>query len=110
VTLDPVSLVSIGLPGDPAASLAATGKPPAGKTKEIAEQFEAIFLTQILKGLRKTVPVADEGDAARDLYHELFDETIAAHVARSGGFGLGAILKQSLDRLASPSPPETERK
>ena len=91
--MDPLSLQPVTLRATPEVGH------PQGKTAEVAEHFEAILLTQLLKGLRRTVPVADESDAARDLYHELFDETIAAHVARAGGIGLASMLRESIDRV-----------
>jgi Rod binding domain-containing protein len=98
VTLTPVSLATLGLPP------AATPTPTRGKSDEVGQQFEAILLGQLLKGLRRTVPTAEEGDASRDLYNELFDETMATHIARSGGIGLGAMVREWLDRSAPSTP------
>jgi Rod binding domain-containing protein len=78
------------------------GPPPAARAgearpAEVAEQFETILLTQLLKGLRKTVPEGSDRDAARELYQELQDETLAAHLARAGGIGIAAIVRRYLD-------------
>jgi len=69
-----------------------------GADRPVTEQFEALLLGQLLKGLRKTIPSSDEHDGARDMYHDLHDEMLAVHLARHGGIGLGAILRAYLDQ------------
>lgn len=64
----------------------------------VAEQFEALFLGQLLKGMRKTVPVSDEGNTAREIYQEMHDEMLASHLAKRGGIGLAAMIRSYLDR------------
>lgn len=71
----------------------------AGGEAAAAEQFEALFLGQLLKGLRKTVPVSDEASTAREIYHEMHDEMLATHLARHGGIGLAAMIRSYLDRV-----------
>lgn len=71
----------------------------AGGGAAAAEQFEALLLGQLLKGLRKTVPVSDEASTAREIYHEMHDEMLATHLARHGGIGLAAMIRSYLDRV-----------
>ena len=82
------------------AATAATPRPPARSTPDVpvAEQFEALFLGQLLKGMRKTVPVTDEGNTAREIYQEMHDEMLASHLAKRGGIGLAAMIRSYLDR------------
>ena len=71
-----------------------------GAAPSPAQQFEAVLLTQLLKGMRRTVPQASETSTARDLYHELHDELMASHLARNGGIGIAAIIQAYLDRAS----------
>jgi len=79
-----------------AVSLGGSARP--GADGPVTEQFEALLLGQLLKGLRKTIPATDEHDAAREMYQDLHDEMLAVHLARHGGIGLGAILRAYLDQ------------
>jgi Rod binding domain-containing protein len=83
-----------------AAAVGPTTSAPGGAAGHgpVTEQFEALVLTQLLKSMRKTVPASDEPNAAREMYHELHDEMLAAHLAKHGGIGLAAILRAYLDR------------
>jgi Rod binding domain-containing protein len=89
--------LAIGSPVTPdAVSVAGAFRP--GADGPVTEQFEALLLGQLLKGLRKTIPASDERDAAREMYQDLHDEMLAVHLARQGGIGLGAILRAYLDQ------------
>ncbi len=79
-----------------AAPLTSAARP--GADGPVTEQFEALLLGQILKGLRKTIPASDEHDGAREMYQDLHDEMLAVHLARHGGIGLGAMLRAYLDQ------------
>ena len=88
------------LPLTPSPALNAAPSPSAGAPKAtiVPQEFEAMLLTQLLKGMRRTVPEATEPSTARDLYHELHDEMMANHLARNGGIGIAAIIRAYLDR------------
>ena len=73
-------------------------------TRAPAEEFEALLLTQLLKGMRRTVPESGEHSAARDLYHELHDEMLASHLAKHGGLGLAAMIRTYLGTAAAAKP------
>ena len=85
------------IPGPSNLAVAARRNTP-GATPSPAQEFEAVLLTQLLKGMRRTVPQASESSTARDLYHELHDELMASHLARNGGSGIAAIIRAYLDR------------
>jgi peptidoglycan hydrolase FlgJ len=69
-----------------------------GAEKAVTEQFEALLLGQLLKGMRKTVPVSDEPNTAREMYQEMHDEMLATQLAKHGGIGLAAMLRAYLQR------------
>lgn len=83
----------------------ATGLPVASspgrleeqKLKEVAQEFEAILISLLLKEVRMTKPGGlFTGGLAHDIYRQLFDEQVAKAMAHSGGLGLGKMLERQL--------------
>ncbi len=68
------------------------------KLKESAQQFEAIFIQQMFKEMRKTIP--DDGLIQRgnadDIYNQLQDLEAAKITAQQGGIGLAELMMQQL--------------
>ncbi|MCW8859520.1 MAG: rod-binding protein [Deltaproteobacteria bacterium] len=68
------------------------------KLKEAAQQFEAIFIQQMFKEMRKTIP--DDGLIQRgnadDVYTQLQDLEAAKITAQQGGIGLAELMMQQL--------------
>ncbi len=68
------------------------------KLKESAQQFEAIFIQQMFKEMRKTIP--DDGLIQRgnadDIYSQLQDMEAAKITAQQGGIGLADMMIQQL--------------
>ncbi len=90
---------------DPAQLLSQTTQPvkvPKGrdpeKLKEAAQQFEAIFIQQMYKEMRKTIP--DDGLIQRgnadDVYAQLQDMEAAKITAQNGGIGLADLMMEQL--------------
>lgn len=76
-----------------------------GKAADAAQGFEAMLLTQLIKGLRKTVPESPDSTAMGQMYQEMFDEQLAQEVARRGGIGIAKILESYLARTdGTPRP------
>ena len=68
------------------------------KLREAASEFEAIFIQQMLKTMRKTTFESDlvpksEGEK---LFQSLLDEQYALLSAKSGSLGLGEMIYQQL--------------
>ncbi len=85
-------------------ALTQTPKKPPGRDpqqlKQVAQQFEAIFIQQMFKEMRNTVPDAGllEKGNADDIYTQLQDAEAAKMMAQHGGIGLADLmLKQLLD-------------
>jgi flagellar protein FlgJ len=73
---------------------------PTPEQRKAAEQFEAIFLRQLLKGMEKGsgISKADQGSAG-DIYRSMMVGTLADSAAEGGGIGLSELVLQSmLDR------------
>jgi Rod binding domain-containing protein len=63
------------------------------RLKEVCQEFEAIFLHEILKGFRRTVPHG--GSRQEAIYRSLMDEQIA-RVCAKRGLGLADLLLSRL--------------
>jgi Rod binding domain-containing protein len=88
---------AVALAADQRLAAAGSTRPGAGVTPEQAAQdFEAIFLTQLLKGLRRTVPGQEERSYGAQMYQELLDEQLALYLARHGGLGLAALVRAQI--------------
>ena len=88
--------------------------------KALAQQFESIFVNQLLKSMRETLP--KEGllsSFSVDMYESMFDQEVAGEMSRGKGMGLADVLYTQLSRMnaakqdgeessetASPASPE----
>ena len=70
------------------------------KLKGLAQEFEAIFIQQMYKEMRNTIP--DDGliprTNAEDTYTQLQDLEIARATARQGGIGLAEMMMRQLQQ------------
>ena len=65
--------------------------------RRTCQQFEAIFIQQLFKGMRATVPTSDllENDRSIEIYQGLMDQQVAETMARKRGLGItDALLRQ----------------
>jgi flagellar protein FlgJ len=92
--IDPAQLLSQATAQAPSKG---KGREPE-QLKEVAQQFEAIFIQQMYKEMRKTVP--DEGLIPRgnadDIYNQLQDLEAAKITAQRGGIGLAELMLEQL--------------
>ena len=73
------------------------GRDPV-KLKEAAQQFEAVFIQQLFKETRKTIPedgLIERGNAD-DIYTQLQDAEAAKIMAQQGGIGLADLMVRQL--------------
>lgn len=90
-------------PTGPTAATAAGADPRAAekaKLKQTAEQFEAIFLRQMIANMRQG-SLSDDvfGSSATDQFREMADARTAQSMAEKGSFGIAdLLLKQFGDR------------
>ena len=68
------------------------------KLRETAQEFEAIFIRQMFKEMRKTVPHDGifDSDNASETYNQLQDMEAARVAAQQGGIGLADLMMQQL--------------
>jgi len=74
---------------------------PQDSLREVAKQFESIFVNMMLKSMRD----ASFGDELFDsnqseLYQEMFDKQIALDMTKDKGIGLADVLVQQMQRYA----------
>jgi len=73
--------------------------------KEVARQFEALFIQTMLKAMRDASQLSDTTDGEQTrFYQEMYDKQIALDLARKNGIGLAAVLERQLAGQAAGSP------
>jgi flagellar protein FlgJ len=95
------------------AGLAAAPRPdPHVKLRRIAHQLEGVFVNQLFKAMRASVPQDGLFEAApgQELFTYLLDERLASQAAERMKGGLGdALYRQMARRLPpEPTPPTPE--
>jgi flagellar protein FlgJ len=83
---------------------------PKKTLRAAAEQFEAYFIQETLKAMRKTVEKSDLLDSQHaDMYQDLFDKEVSVQMARRGGVGLANMLEREMARRESGQLPSTQQ-
>ena len=64
------------------------------KVLEATKKFEAYFISQLLKNMRKTVPKNGllDGGFGKDIYYSMLDNALADQMSEAGGIGLSDVL------------------
>jgi flagellar protein FlgJ len=66
------------------------------RLKKATQDFESLFLHNLLKKMRATVPKTEKSQFGMETMRDITDEQLAIHLARQGGVGLGEMLFKSL--------------
>ncbi|MCL2260370.1 MAG: transglycosylase SLT domain-containing protein [Fibromonadales bacterium] len=74
---------------------------------KVAQDFEAMFIHQMLKSMRNTVPKDEDMSSGRRIFTEMLDEQIANTASRTGSFGLAQIIYKE---LVPPQPSQASPK
>lgn len=77
--------------------------------RALANQFEAIFVNQLMKSMRETLP--KEGmlsSFSGDMYESMFDQEVAGQVSKGKGMGLADVLYTQLSRMNGDKPVSDE--
>ena len=77
-----------------------TTTPASGdQAARVAEDFEGVFASLLLKEMRKTLePGTLFGEDSGDVYGGLFDMYLGQQMTQSGGFGLAKMVRESMER------------
>lgn len=64
------------------------------RLKDACDSFEALFMQQMLKQMRATVPKDGmfSGGSAEQIYSEMLDAELSKEMAGSGGLGISRLL------------------
>ena len=83
---------------------AAPGEAQKSELRKVAQEFEAIFIAQMLKVMRETIEESGllEGGFGKSIYTELFDQEVSLSLARRGTLGISNILYDSLSQRPEP--------
>lgn len=78
----------------------------SGAVHEVARQFEALFLREVLSNVRAGALAKDVlGSDQLETYQEMFDAQLADSLAGGGGIGLARLLEKQLSGKASAAAP-----
>jgi len=74
--------------------------------KEIAAQFESLFIQMMLKSMREASPAEDEifNSDAMQQYRDLMDQQLALDMAKKGGVGLAEHIMSQMSGKEPPIP------
>ena len=76
-----------------------SGKDPKKAAKEVASQFESLFIQMMLKSMRSSVEALSDGgslSSAGKQYRDMFDGQISVAMAERGGLGLSDVIERQL--------------
>ena len=77
------------------------------KLKKVTQDFEAEFITQMLKQVRKSMSGENAlfgGGTQSKQYQDMADEATAQQLSKAGGLGFGKSLFKSLQTVLPPDP------
>jgi len=67
--------------------------------RETAQQFEAMFLHEMLKSMRQTIDKSELTSSAHtETFENMFDKEVAMKIAQRGGTGLADMLVSTLSK------------
>ena len=66
--------------------------------RETAQQFEALFIQQMLKTMRATIEKSELSESSHiETFENMFDKEVALKIAKRGGTGLADMLVKSME-------------
>lgn len=70
------------------------------KVHEVARQFEAVLIRQILQSANRTGVggLSEEGGAGKDIYFDMLNYQLADSISKGGGLGLASAFEAQLQR------------
>jgi Rod binding domain-containing protein len=68
------------------------------RLRQVAQDFEAIILSQMLASMRAAAGKGVLGGKGQQLYQQMMDDELGRVLARSGGLGLADVLMRDLVR------------
>ena len=87
--------------------LTPAGSPDNTRLKKAVREFEALFVTQMLQEMRKTVPedgLLQGGSGPNKMYHDMLDEQLGYALSQGRGMGLAQALYRQLQHSSGHLP------
>ncbi|VAW70975.1 Flagellar protein FlgJ [peptidoglycan hydrolase] [hydrothermal vent metagenome] len=70
--------------------------------KQVAQQFESLFVQMMLKSMRDTVPENELfGSNGEKMYQEMYDKQLSQHISNGRGMGLAKVIERQLGGVDS---------
>jgi flagellar protein FlgJ len=94
-------------PGKGTMARPATPQDSAVARKQLIEagrQFEAFFISYLLKVMRETVPQGAIANTQGAYFHSFYDQEIGQRAAESGGIGITRMVQEHAEKYLSVSP------
>jgi len=112
VTSDPIAAPGLAGSLDQAGATNLPARDPQREqVRKLAQEFEAMLMTQMLREMRRSMLSDDDNDASgglgRDAMTDTIDVELGQALSRGGGFGLSSMLLKAIERgagLNRPSP------
>jgi len=84
---------------------------PNEAINEVASQFEALFVQQMMKSMRDAVPKSDLMNSDHlDTYQAMADQQMAVNLSQQGGIGIARMLVEQMQTRGYVAEPQrTER-
>ena len=77
----------------------------AASTRKVAQQFESMFLSMMLKNMRATLPGSDPlANDASKMATDLYDQQLAQTMSKGKGIGLADALVAQIERAQGKAP------
>lgn len=77
------------------------------RLKEVAQEFEAIFVKQMLDSMRKNLKKEDDlldGGMAQDIFQDMLYTEYSRLMSKTGNFGIADSIYKQYDRAVPKSP------
>ncbi len=80
--------------------------PEDAKLRRAAQELEGVFVQELFKAMRETVPEGGivDGGPGEDMFSSMMDQTISSEAASGWERGVGAALYRQLKPLLSGAP------
>jgi len=79
--------------------------------EKVTREFESIFLSYMLKQMRKTIPEDPlfGNSIAKDIFYDMYNDAISKELSIAGGIGLAKILYNQLAKVEQAKTNETNK-
>ncbi|MBS0184725.1 MAG: rod-binding protein [Nitrospira sp.] len=71
---------------------------------QAGQQFEAYFISYLLKVMRETVPEGALANKQGAYFYSFYDEEIGKRAAESGGIGIAKMVQENAEQHFASSP------